>query len=97
VDVVVGEWSDGRTGVMRGARFEKSDFGCVVHTSAGTRCGLAQPTPPGYYCLLQKVVEFFKTGVSPIDVQETFGIMAFLEAADKSKERDGASVQLESL
>ncbi len=97
VDVVVGEWSDGRTGVMRGTRFEKGDFGCVVHTNAGTRCGLAQPTPPGYYCLLQKVVEFFKTGVSPIDVQETFDIMAFLEAANKSKERDGASVQLESL
>jgi len=97
MDVVVGEWSDGRTGVMRGTRLEKGDFGCVVHTDAGTRSGLAQPTPPGYYCLLQKAVEFFATGVSPIDVQETFAIMAFLEAADRSKEGDGASVSLENL
>jgi len=97
MDIVVGEWSDGRTGVMRGTRLEKSDFGCVVHTGAGTRCGLAQPTPPGYYCLLQKVVEFFATKASPIDIQETFAIMAFLEAADGSKERGGASVPLESL
>jgi predicted dehydrogenase len=97
VDIVVGEWSDGRTGVMRGTRLEKGDFGCIVHTNAGTRCGLAQTTPPGYYCLLQKVVEFFATGVSPIDIQETFGIIAFLEAADRSKERDGAWVRLGSL
>ena len=96
-DVVVGEWCDGRTGTMRGTRFEKSEFGCVLHTSAGARCGLAQPTPPGYYCLMQKVVAFLESRTPPIDLQETFGIIAFLEAADRSKGLGGTAVGLESL
>jgi hypothetical protein len=97
MDVVAGQWSSGRVGVVRGTRFEKSAFGCVVHTSGGARCGLAQATPPGYYLLLQRVAEFLKTGVSPVDVRETYEIIAFLEAADRSKERGGAAVPLESL
>ena len=97
LDVVIGEWEDGRIGVMRGTRLEDHAFGCVVHTDAGARCGIAQPKPPAYSLLLQRVVEFFQTGVSPIDIEETFGIMAFLEAANGSKERGGTVVPSESL
>ncbi len=94
MDVVMGEWEDGRLGLLRGTRFAKGRFGCVVHTATETHVGLAEATPPYYYLLLQKVVEFFKTRTSPIDVEETFDIIAFLAAADQSKAQGGAVVQV---
>lgn len=94
MDIVVGEWQDGRVGVMRGTRFTKGDFGCVIHTSAGTRLGIAESDPPYYAVMLQKVMEFFRTGISPIPIKETLEIIAFLEAADASRNRDGQSITL---
>jgi hypothetical protein len=97
VDVIMGEWQDGRIGVARGTRFKGGEFGCVVHTPGGTRCGVARSTPPGYYGLMQVVVEFFQTGVAPLDVQETFEIASFLEAANWSREHAGQIARLERL
>ncbi len=90
-DVVVGEWRDGRAGVMRGLRLERGDFGCVVHTNAATRLGLAGATPPYYHTLLTRILAFFRSGVSPIPIEQTFEIVAFLEAAERSKAQDGAA------
>ncbi len=95
VDVVIGEWADGRLGMIKGTRFEKNAYGCVVHTGTGATCGIARSSPPYYAALLEKVVEFFRTGVSPVDVQETLEIVSFLEAADRSWELGGGVVQLE--
>jgi hypothetical protein len=93
-DVVIGRWRDGRVGILRGTRVEKGQFGCVVHTDQGARCGLAQPKPPYYFLMLQEVMRFFRSGVSPIDIQETLDIVAFLEAADASAALDGKVVRL---
>lgn len=90
-DVVVGEWRDGRTGILRGTRLERGDFGCVVHTGATTRLALAGATPPYYFTLLTRIMEFFGTGISPIPIEETFEIVAFLEAAERSKAQGGAT------
>jgi hypothetical protein len=84
MDVIIGEWQDGRLGMVRGTRFEGGDFGCVVHTGQGARCGIARSTPPYHFLLLKKVVEFFRTGVSPIDVRETLEIVHFLEVANEN-------------
>lgn len=92
VDVVIGEWDDGRVGVLRGTRVGRAGFGCVVHTDEETTCATARSTPPYYALLLEEVVEFFRTGSSPIDIQETWAIIAFLEAADQSKAMSGAPV-----
>jgi hypothetical protein len=92
MDLVVGEWEDGRLGIMRGTRFEKGDFGCVVHTDQGTQCGVARSRPPYYYLMLQQVIEFFQTRVSPIDMAETLNLISFLEAADRSREQGGAVI-----
>lgn len=97
VDVVIGEWDDGRVGIVTGTRFEDGEYGCVIHTDKGPRCGVALHTPPTFYFLLQKVIEFFRTGISPIRVEETFSIMAFLEAANRSKEQGGVAIPTESL
>ncbi len=96
-DVAVGEWDAARVGVLRGTRLERGDFGCVAHTAAGTLCGLAAARPPYYALLLQRVVEFFQTGVEPISAAEMFGVIAFLEAAEVSKVRGGAEVVTETL
>ena len=47
-----------------------------------------------YYGLVWAVVEFFKTGTSPVPLDETLEIMAFMEAADLSKSRKGAPVAI---
>jgi len=92
-DVVIGEWQDGRVGILRGTRFEKGAFGCVVHTDQGTQCGVAQSTPPYYYLMLQEVIRFFQTRVSPVDINETLGIVSFLEAADTSRAQGGKVIK----
>lgn len=95
LDVIIGEWQDGRVGVVRGTRFDKNAFGCTVHTSGGTRTSLAKETPPGYYLLMAEVMKFFASRVSPVPVQETFEIIAFLEAANVSREQSGSIVHPE--
>jgi hypothetical protein len=97
LDVVVGEWKDGRIGILKGTRLERGDFGCIVHTNTATRLSLAKSTPPYYFFMLQKIAEFFRTGVSPIQIRETFDIIAFLEAAERSRDLRGRTVQTESL
>jgi hypothetical protein len=94
VDVVIGEWEDGRVGILKGTRLAKGQFGCVVHTDQGTECSLASSTPPFYYGLMQQVVKFFQARASPIETQETIEIVAFLEAADASRAQGGAVVEL---
>ncbi len=99
IDLVAGEWADGRTGVLRGTRlggaaFGGDAFGCVAHTKSGAKPALASSTPPYYYLMLQHVLAFLSSGQSPIDIEETFEIVAFLEAATQSKAHGGSAVQL---
>ena len=94
VDVVVGEWSGGRLGIVRGTRLTQGDFGCVVHTDVATRVGLASSDPPYYQLMLKHVMGFFETGESPIDIAETIGITAFLEGAEVSRAQGGREVNL---
>ncbi len=51
----------------------------------------------GYEALAVKIGEFFKSKVAPIDARETLEIYAFMEAADESKRKNGASVRLEDI
>jgi hypothetical protein len=47
-----------------------------------------------YRGLFVEIVQFFETGVPPVDPDKTLEIMAFMEAADLSKTRGGAPVAL---
>ena len=94
MDIIVGDWEDGRTGIVRGTRLETRDFGCVVHTSAGTGMGIAQSSPPYYAVMLKEVMRFFQTGESPIPVSETMEIIAFLESAEISRAENGKRIAL---
>jgi hypothetical protein len=96
-DVVTGYWKDGRLGVMRGNRNTASTYGQVVFGRKAIVSLPAQSPAPkrsGYYGLVSAIVEFFKTGTSPVPIEDTVEIMAFMEAADVSKARGGAPVLL---
>lgn len=96
-DVVIGDWGDGRVGVLRGTRAGASQFGCVVHTDKAVKASMAQATPPYYYLMLQAVLPFFHSGQSPIPVADSYEIVAFLEAAERSRAQGGKPVALETL
>lgn len=93
-DVVVGKWKDGRMGTFRGTRKGKHDYG---GTAYGVNGNISLGPFDGYEALAVKIGEFFKSKVSPIDARETLEIYAFMEAADESKRKGGATVRLDDV
>lgn len=93
MDVVVGQWSDGRIGTFRGTREGKHDYGGIAF---GTEGNLVLEPFEGYEDLAIKIAEFFKSRKSPIDDGETLEIYAFMEAADEAK-RKGGRVNLKEI
>lgn len=96
MDVIRGDWADGCTGLVLGTRHEGYQFGCLLHTRKGAHLGIAADNPPYHICLLRAIVDFFHTGQSPVDLHETYEIIAFLEAADRSKDLNGVAIPLAS-
>ncbi|RPD42768.1 Gfo/Idh/MocA family protein [Chitinophaga barathri] len=93
-EVIVGVWEDGRVGTFRGTRYGKADYGGTVYGEKG----VATLGPfKGYVPLVVQIAEFFRTGKAPVQESETLEILAFMEAADESKKKNGASVTLESM
>ncbi len=90
MDVVVGTWSDGRLGSFRGTRQGKHKYGGIAFGENGN---MIMSDYSGYKPLLREIVNFFNTGMVPVDMNETLEIYAFMEAADESK-RTGAPVEL---
>lgn len=93
-DIVVGTWSDGRIGTFRGKRTGKHTYG---GTAYGEKGDLTLGPYDGYDGLLSKIIEFFDSGESPVDKNETLEIYRFMTAADISKARGGAAVALAEL
>ncbi|MDQ3688078.1 MAG: Gfo/Idh/MocA family oxidoreductase [Acidobacteriota bacterium] len=106
-DVVVGRWKDGRIGTMRGNRDSDKAYGAVVFGTKAVRSiplpksdaprTTGAPSQSGYHGVVSAVVKFFQTGVPPVSPEETLEIIAFMEAADVSKARQGAPVALKEL
>jgi len=88
VDLVTGQWKDGRVGTIRGIRAGSSSYGCVVFTERGVRTVLVDSRYI-YRELLKKVVEMFKTGKSPLDNRVTVEIIGFIQAALASSHNHG--------
>jgi predicted dehydrogenase len=93
-DIVVGTWQDGRVGTFRGMRTGTHDYGGTVY---GPKGNVSLGPFKGYDNLLVQILEFFRTGKSPVNEQETLEIYAFMQAADLSKRKKGAKIKLESL
>lgn len=95
-DVVIGRWKGGRIGTFRGIREGKDDYGAIAFGRDGIRASDPITGPP-YAGMLREVVKFFQTGVPPLSVEEMLEIMAFMEAAELSKERSEEHVSLSEL
>ncbi|NLU20467.1 MAG: Gfo/Idh/MocA family oxidoreductase [Phycisphaerae bacterium] len=92
-DVAVGTWKDNRLGTMRGIRKGAGGYGAWVLTEKGAPQML---TAKGDYYpgLVAAMAKFFKTGESPVALEETLEIMAFIDAALQSSKRHGDDVEL---
>jgi predicted dehydrogenase len=95
VDVVTGQWKNGRVATVRGIRSGQSDYGCLAFAEKGV-----QPVPIGtkyiYRELVKKIVEMFETKKSPLDPAVTVEIVAFIEAANKSGANHGAGEKVQA-
>ncbi len=90
-DLVVGLWEDGRVGTVRGIRSGKRGFGGTVFLKDNI---LTLDTFTGYRALVVKIVEFFKTKIPPVPIEETIEIYAFMEAAMESRKNGGQKVAI---
>jgi predicted dehydrogenase len=93
-DVVVGIWEDDRIGCYRGIREGKGSYGGTVFGEKGIA---VLDKYQGYSPLLEKISEFFSTGIAPVSIDETLEIFAFMQAAEESKIQGGISIDLESV
>lgn len=94
-DVIVGRWNDDRIGTFRGTpRGGKGGFGGKVF-GVNEIADIGEFA--GYNPMLIQITEFFRTGIVPVSPEETLEILAFMEAADESKNNNGAPVTIESM
>lgn len=87
---VVGTWADGRVGIFRESKKDRP-YGGIARGEHGE-----QPVGElvGYVPMLREIVKFFQTGISPVPEEETIEILAFMEAAELSRERNDAEVEI---
>jgi len=93
-DIVVGVWQDDRLGSFRGTRSGTGKMGATVF---GEKDIELINKSAGYSALWVNIIEFFDTGKVPVTQEETLEEFAFMEAADESKLRGGASVDLATI
>jgi hypothetical protein len=88
VDLVVGQWKDGRIGTVRGNREGSSSYGFVGFAEKAIKA-VPVDTKYIYRELLKQIVEFFSGRKSPVEPSVTLEIMAFIEAANASAANHG--------
>ncbi|HEY9340360.1 MAG TPA: gfo/Idh/MocA family oxidoreductase, partial [Hanamia sp.] len=93
-DIAIGVWDDGRVGTFRGTRTGKHTYGGTAYGEKGD--AVLGPFG-GYKPLLIEIIKFFETGNPPVNPEDTLEIYAFMEAADESKRRSGAAVNVNEI
>lgn len=91
--LVTGVWEDGRIGVIRGIREGAGGYGFTAFCEKGIK---QSSINAGYIYreLLKQIIKMFETGKAPVEPSETIEIVAFIEAAIKSENNDGAKTEL---
>jgi len=96
VDVVTGQWKDGRVATLRGLRSGVvGEYGFIAFTEKANRHVVIQTTYI-YRELLKQIIRFFQTGKSPVPLEESIELIGFLEAAWRSGANHGAGEKVES-
>jgi predicted dehydrogenase len=94
MELAVGVWEDGRVGTFRGTREGPHTYGATVFGAKGI---VESGKFEGYEPLLVEIVKFFKTGEPPVPHETTLEILAFMEAADRSRDQGGSPVSIETI
>ncbi len=84
---VIGTWPGGRKGIYRE---DKGFHGLAKGENGEAPVGSFD----GYLPLVAQIMKFFETRVAPVKPEETLEIIAFMEAADESKAKDGVPVKI---
>ncbi|MBH8607520.1 Gfo/Idh/MocA family protein [Thermoactinomyces sp. CICC 10521] len=86
-EMAVGLWKDGRIGTVRGNRKGNNGFGALLHRQTGTQyVDVNSGAKPYYASLLERIMEMFVTGKPPVDPEETWQIIRFIEAVNESRQ-----------
>lgn len=81
-DVVTGVWNDERIGNLRGIRAGAADIAGIAFCESKI-----VPIGPfsGYLPLVKEILQFFDSGIPPVEKDDTIEIFKFMHAADQSK------------
>lgn len=86
-DVITGIWADGRVGTIRGSRQPHYQYGGTLHTAVEPiPFVVPNDTSYTYARLVDRLLGFIETGVSPFDPRETLEIIRFLELAEELRQ-----------
>lgn len=92
--VVACRWKDGRIGSMRALR-PYSDYGVILfQKTAKGQISQINAVRTSTAELDRELVKFFTSGVPPVPNDETLELIAFLDAAQRSKEAGGRPMRL---
>lgn len=91
LSVINGVWDGGRIGTLHAIHEGAKDYRLIRF---GREVITEQKTGGDYTPLLREIMKFFKTRQAPVTARETLEIYAFMEAAEESKRRNGATIQL---
>lgn len=80
---LIGVWSGGAIGEVQCCYNPEQPFEAVIETAEETILIRIDNQVPFYASLLEKVMPFFQTGISPVTSEETLEIMAFIDAAEE--------------
>jgi hypothetical protein len=86
------KWKDGRLGTVRALR-PYGTYGAVVFRKDGVQLSPSKPHTD-YEGLVREMVKFFETGKPPVPNADTMEIIAFMDAAQRSKEAGGKPEKL---
>ncbi|KZZ86054.1 Gfo/Idh/MocA family protein [Bacillus sp. SJS] len=97
MEMVMCEWSGGRTGTLFGMKTEQADFEAVITMKDSEKhLNLSRTQKPYYASLLDQVVNFSKTGRPVPENEETLEIIHFIEAVNLSRNRGGEKVVIQT-
>lgn len=92
--VVACRWKDGRIGTMRALR-PYSDYGAVLfRKTAKNQASETRPIQSSTIELDRDLVKFFTSRIPPVANEDTLELIAFLDAAQRSKEAGGQPMRL---
>lgn len=91
LSVVTGLWRDEKVGTLHALHRWPAEYKVIKFGDATV---VEQQDAGDYTPLLRQIIAFFGSGVAPVSPAETLEIYAFMAAADESKRRGGAMVEL---